>query len=485
MIGQRAGGRCCCMLAHPLRCVRTKSSTDSPHSAPKPTHALTPSTGSSLAAPYSTLYTVHVEASNMERGEKIGYVYTKKSTSKSITQIALDGEFTYSQACGDESTASHITILPSIAITHASPSAKRKSQNECLQQEVGVSDGGSSGYSHPVSSHNSTPSVLSKKRSSSAGSLVGNRVSANLPTWKSLRSEPGSHGSDSQRSGSMRCPPEGKLLLSSSPSDKYSTAYFCDDDGRLSYKGILFPKLLDNFGDVHLESAYQKYSHRQRQKSLLILNLIDMAVKMGFFVALLIRIRDFSGRMRIPIQELIYILPWIMGNALVIGLITCWNKCANHYLHVAAVLTIALFTLESHLVFGVAAPTSFSIASPSAGSVWHTMFVVFGIYSMMPLPLTWCVIAGSFSCVLDLLITLIFTAVAVVKDNTSYTRVSSLPFESLVQHLYLYFKGNLGARYVPESGRMFAQVFNRTAHCRGRQDRRNRHEISLNHFNPV
>lgn len=43
--------------------------------------------------------------------------------------------------------------------------------------------------------------------------------------------------------------------------------------------------LTNQFKDKHLESAYQRYSQRQRQKSLVILNIIDIVLKVIFLVA--------------------------------------------------------------------------------------------------------------------------------------------------------------------------------------------------------
>ena len=359
-----------------------------------------------------------------KKSSRISYVYTKKSSSKPITQIALDGEFTYSQACTDDSSDSRVTILPSIAITQASPSTRRKT--DCETTSGNKEDDDDTGHRRRSGdrtvSKSSAVSLNAKRKSSSAGSLIGRQTIEpnNLPLQKDVRSKQADYRHQSVPCDSFRGRSDSKPPSSSS-SEKNSTMYFCGDDARFSYKGILVPKLTDNFADSHLEAAYQKYSHRQRQKSLLILNLIDVAVKIAFYLALLVHIHEMSGRIRIPIQELIYIIPWIIGNSIVIGLITCSKKCANHYLHLAALLTILLFVLESYLVFGIAAPSSLSIMGSSTGSVWYMIFVTFGIYSMMPLPLTWCIACGSASCVCDLLVMLITCS---QRDDSFFRKVS-------------------------------------------------------------
>lgn len=45
------------------------------------------------------------------------------------------------------------------------------------------------------------------------------------------------------------------------------------------YKGIYCPSLTNSFREPSLELSYQRYSHRQRQKSLIIVNFVDMTLK--------------------------------------------------------------------------------------------------------------------------------------------------------------------------------------------------------------
>ena len=349
---------------------------------------------------------------DQSRGCKIGYVYTKKS-SKPITQIALDGEFTYSQACVDDSTDSRVTMLPSIAITQASPSSKRR--EDAVVRRKADAD------TRPTGNRSNVQNMFTTASSGDCRSIP--QVSG----VQASASRQATQADHLMTKSPVRSDAESGLLSvrekssSSSSDNKFTTMYFSGDDARLSFKGILIPKLSDNFGDTHLEAAYQKYSHRQRQKSLLILNLIDAALKVAFFLAFLMRMREMSGRIRIPVADLLYILPWIIGNGIVIGLISCWNKCANHYLHLAALLTILLFTMEAYLVFGVAAPASMTASSPE--SVWYMIFVMFSIYSMMPLPLTWCVACGSASCLLDLIVMIVSAS---TKDDSFFMKVNTV-----------------------------------------------------------
>lgn len=47
----------------------------------------------------------------------------------------------------------------------------------------------------------------------------------------------------------------------------------------ITYRGIYLPTLTNRFKEKRLETAYQRYACRQRQKSLVIVNFIDLVVK--------------------------------------------------------------------------------------------------------------------------------------------------------------------------------------------------------------
>lgn len=262
------------------------------------------------------------------------HVQTKsgRKDKKPITKLALEGEFTYSQACLDNSTASGSTvILPSIAITHASPS---KSTRECSSDQ-------------PNARQNDKEQLIctsargtrSNSKVSSDNEVIIDFTDPSKSNLHPIIKTVSKKSSTSSQGGE-------NLLSPNNLTYGNKTQYFNDDELRSTIKGVIFPKLTDNFNDKHLEAAYQRYSHRQRQKSLLILHILDIVLKMLFYIALVIRIKESSGRIRVPMKELFNILPWIVSNSLTIGLITCWKKCANNYLHLAALLTCAIFNFE-------------------------------------------------------------------------------------------------------------------------------------------
>ena len=50
------------------------------------------------------------------------------------------------------------------------------------------------------------------------------------------------------------------------------------------YRGIYLPSLSGKLHDDRLEFAYLRYAHRQRQKSLFLVNILDIFVKIIFFL---------------------------------------------------------------------------------------------------------------------------------------------------------------------------------------------------------
>ncbi|KAJ8871131.1 hypothetical protein PR048_027435 [Dryococelus australis] len=63
------------------------------------------------------------------------------------------------------------------------------------------------------------------------------------------------------------------------------------------YKGIYCPSLTSSFRENHLELAYQRYSHRQRQKSLIVVNVVDSLLKVVLGESFI----SSSGRVTSPI----------------------------------------------------------------------------------------------------------------------------------------------------------------------------------------
>ncbi|XP_039295590.1 adenylate cyclase type 8 isoform X1 [Nilaparvata lugens] len=160
----------------------------------------------------------------------------------------------------------------------------------------------------------------------------------------------------------------------------------------LLYKGIYWPTLTNSFKEEHLELSYQRYSHRQRQKSLIIVNLVDIALKFAFIV---IWLRDQSEN---PVES--SVVAWTgcaLAANLAVIILGWWRRFANNYLHWAALFTWLLLNVQAF----VGECSGFCV---SQYIDWYVLFIVFVTYAMLPLPLRWSITAGCLTATVNLLI---------------------------------------------------------------------------------
>lgn len=90
----------------------------------------------------------------------------------------------------------------------------------------------------------------------------------------------------------------GKVKWSENQPPFNNEAYSAFKRGNV-VKGILCPSLTNSFRARSLERSYLTYSHRQRQKSLLIVNIVDLVLKIVLAVVWIFRkpshiVRNFS-----------------------------------------------------------------------------------------------------------------------------------------------------------------------------------------------
>ncbi|KAL4721337.1 hypothetical protein ACJJTC_011623, partial [Scirpophaga incertulas] len=207
-------------------------------------------------------------------------------------------------------------------------------------------------------------------------------------------------------------PPEGERLPGdgascSAPDDQHRISdddssqcihHFSDKDpvsteeilrtGRY-YKGIYWPSLANSFKDETIECSYQRYSRRQRQKSLIMVNAVDLALKICLSLIYTLTSRnteeDYLGGA--------YRIAWTVAFAwLNVGvcLLGWWRCFANNYLHWAAAATWILLIAQG------LGGQSIGFQSPES-QVWYMLFIVFVPYAMLPLSLTWCIVIGVLS----------------------------------------------------------------------------------------
>ncbi len=168
------------------------------------------------------------------------------------------------------------------------------------------------------------------------------------------------------------------------------------------YKGIYLPSLSGRLQDARLEAAYQKYSHRQRQKSLVLVNSADVLLKVimllkvacvlddigqdgnssgseednyasGYYDALNGSSRDYVTDEGTSEDDLLLtrtcylvspegfvgLLAWLSAAAflnLLLGLVTWWRCYANNFLHWGALATWVLLLVQGECMSNFVPP---------------------------------------------------------------------------------------------------------------------------------
>ncbi|XP_023954862.2 adenylyl cyclase 78C [Bicyclus anynana] len=154
------------------------------------------------------------------------------------------------------------------------------------------------------------------------------------------------------------------------------------------YKGIYWPSLTNSFKDEAVELSYQRYSRRQRQKSLIMVNVVDLALKICLSL-----IYTLSNRNNIGVVTDGYKITWTAAFCLIniaLCLLGGWRCFANNYLHWAAAATWILLIAQGLSGQGI------GFQEPE-NQVWYMLFIIFVPYAMLPLSLGWCIVIGILS----------------------------------------------------------------------------------------
>ncbi|XP_044312659.1 adenylyl cyclase 78C isoform X1 [Drosophila rhopaloa] len=156
-------------------------------------------------------------------------------------------------------------------------------------------------------------------------------------------------------------------------------------------KGILCPSLTNSFKQSSLERSYLTYTHRQRQKSLIIVNVVDLVLKVVLAFVWIMRRSEQGPLDTEDGTNMATAITWSVccGIAnMAICFLGYWRCFANNYLHWAAVCTWVLFNIQGFVGQGVG-------FADREYLVWYILFVIFVPYAMLPLPLKWCVVGGT------------------------------------------------------------------------------------------
>ncbi|XP_060133595.1 adenylate cyclase type 8 isoform X2 [Zootoca vivipara] len=162
-----------------------------------------------------------------------------------------------------------------------------------------------------------------------------------------------------------------------------------------TYRGVIFPTLRNSFKSRDLERLYQRYFLGQRRKSEVVVNILDVLTKLTL---LLLHLTLASAPMD-PIKGIL--LGFFTGIEVVICALVVVRKDTTSYTYLQ----------YSGVVTWVAMATQILAAGLGCGllgdGIGYVLFTLFATYSMLPLPLTWAILAGLVTSVLQLVMQLV------------------------------------------------------------------------------
>ncbi|XP_053251265.1 adenylate cyclase type 8 isoform X2 [Podarcis raffonei] len=162
-----------------------------------------------------------------------------------------------------------------------------------------------------------------------------------------------------------------------------------------TYRGVIFPTLRNSFKSRDLERLYQRYFLGQRRKSEVVVNILDVLTKLTL---LLLHLTLASAPMD-PIKGIL--LGFFTGIEVVICALVVVRKDTTSYNYLQ----------YSGVVTWVAMATQILAAGLGCGllgdGIGYVLFTLFATYSMLPLPLTWAILAGLVTSVLQLVMQMV------------------------------------------------------------------------------
>ncbi|XP_051634485.1 adenylate cyclase type 8 isoform X2 [Manacus candei] len=215
-------------------------------------------------------------------------------------------------------------------------------------------------------------------------------------------------GSDRHNNGGTKVFPErtsssgdlGFLPLDCAPSN---SDFFLN--WGYTYRGVIFPTLRNSFKSRDLERLYQRYFLGQRRKSEVVMNILDVLTKLTL---LFLHLTLASAPMD-PIKGIL--LGFFTGIEVVICALVVVRKDTTSYTYLQ----------YSGVVTWVAMATQILAAGLGCGllgdGIGYVLFTLFATYSMLPLPLTWAILAGLVTSVLQLVMQLVIPRFAVTSLN--------------------------------------------------------------------
>ncbi|XP_068582233.1 adenylate cyclase type 8 isoform X1 [Cebidichthys violaceus] len=172
-----------------------------------------------------------------------------------------------------------------------------------------------------------------------------------------------------------------------------------------TYRGVIFPTLRNAFKSRDLERLYQRYFLGQRRKSVVVMNILDVVTKLTLLVLHL----TLASSPMDPIKGTL--LGFFTGVEVVIcALVVVRKDTTSHsYLQYSGVVTWVAMATQI-----LAAGLGYGLLGDGVG---YVLFTLFATYSMLPLPLTWAILAGLFTSGLHILVQMFISQNAPLSTN--------------------------------------------------------------------
>lgn len=179
-----------------------------------------------------------------------------------------------------------------------------------------------------------------------------------------------------------------------------------------TYRGVIFPTLRNAFKSRDLERLYQRYFLGQRRKSVVVMNILDVVTK----ITLLVLHLTLASSPMDPIKGTL--LGFFTGIEVVIcALVVVRKDTTSHsYLQYSGVVTWVAMATQI-----LAAGLGYGLLGDGVG---YVLFTLFATYSMLPLPLTWAILAGLFTSGLHILVQMLISQNAQLSTNQVRSHLS-------------------------------------------------------------
>ncbi|EDL29360.1 adenylate cyclase type 8 isoform 1 [Mus musculus] len=182
-------------------------------------------------------------------------------------------------------------------------------------------------------------------------------------------------------------------------------------NGGYSYRGVIFPTLRNSFKSRDLERLYQRYFLGQRRKSEVVMNVLDVLTKLTLLVLHL----SLASAPMDPLKGIL--LGFFTGIEVVICALVVVRKdnTSHTYLQYSGVVTWVAMTTQI-----LAAGLGYGLLGDGIG---YVLFTLFATYSMLPLPLTWAILAGLGTSLLQVTLQVLIPRLAVFSINQVLAQV--------------------------------------------------------------